>query len=76
VLLPVLVRQLGAGWGVVASSAVFALAHLSLGELTPLVVLGFALGWMRLSTGRLSVSIWLHALWNGFTFSNLVLLGS
>jgi membrane protease YdiL (CAAX protease family) len=76
VLLPVLVRQLGAGWGVVASSAVFALAHLSLGELTPLVVLGLALGWIRLSTGRLSVSIWLHALWNGFTFSNLVLLGS
>lgn len=76
VLLPVLVRQLGAGWGVVVSSAVFALAHLSLGELAPLFVLGLALGWMRLSTGRLSSSIWLHAFWNGLTFSNLVLLGS
>jgi len=76
VLLPVMVRRVGAGWGVVVSSAVFALAHLSLGELTPLFVLGLALGWMRLSSGRLSASIWLHALWNGLTFSNLVLLGS
>ena len=74
VLLPVLVRQFGAAGGVVASSAVFALAHLSLGELTPLFVLGLVLGWMRLSTGRLSVSIWLHALWNSFTLINLVLL--
>ncbi|MCT0199523.1 CPBP family intramembrane metalloprotease [Synechococcus sp. CS-1325] len=76
VLLPVLVRQLGAGWGVVVSSAVFALAHLSLSELAPLFVLGLALGWLRLASGRLSASIWLHALWNGLTFSNLVLLGS
>jgi len=69
-------RKLGPIWGVVLSSAIFGLAHLSLGELSPLFVLGLALGWLRLSSGRLSSCIWMHALWNGLTFSNLVLLGS
>ncbi|NQV10296.1 MAG: CPBP family intramembrane metalloprotease [Cyanobacteria bacterium] len=76
VLLPVMARKLGPIWGVVLSSAIFGLAHLSLSELSPLFVLGLALGWLRLSSGRLSSCIWMHALWNGLTFSNLVLLGS
>lgn len=75
VLLPVLSRQLGSLWGVLLSSAVFGLAHLSIGELPPLFVLGLLLGWLRLSSGRLSAAIWLHAMWNALTFSNLVLLG-
>jgi membrane protease YdiL (CAAX protease family) len=74
VLLPVLSRRLGSLWGVVLSSAVFGLAHLSIGELPPLFVLGLLLGWLRLSSGRLSASIWLHTLWNALTFSNLLLL--
>ncbi len=74
VLLPVLARRLGSGWGLALSAAVFGIAHLSLGELPPLFMLGLGLGWLRLSTGRLSASIWLHALWNGLTFINLMLL--
>ena len=76
VLLPVAARELGSGWGVVISAAVFAIAHLSLGELPPLFVLGLGLGWLRLSSGRLGASVLMHALWNALTFSNLVLLGS
>ena len=75
VLLPVATRQLGPGWGVLISAAVFAVAHLSLGELLPLLVLGLGLGWLRWSGGRLGSCVLLHALWNGLTFTNLVLLG-
>ena len=76
VLLPVLGRELGAGWGVVLSAAVFAVAHLSLGELPPLFMLGLGLGWLRWSGGRLGSCVLMHGLWNGLTFSNLLLLGS
>ncbi len=76
VLLPVAARELGGPWGVVVSAAVFAVAHLSLGELPALFVLGLGLGWLRLSSGRLGASVLMHALWNAMTFGNLVLLGS
>jgi len=74
VLLPVLGRELGPLSAVLISSAVFGLAHLSLGEFPPLFTLGLGLGWLRLSSGRLSTCVGLHALWNGLTFTNLLLL--
>lgn len=74
VLLPVLVRSLGRGWGVFLSGLVFAVAHLSIGELPPLLVLGLGLGLMRLSSGRLLPCVVMHACWNGATFLNLILL--
>ncbi len=74
VLLPVLGQRWGRGWGVVVSALTFGLAHLSLGELTPLVVLGLALGWLRLRSGRLAPCVLMHGFWNGLTFLNLVLL--
>jgi hypothetical protein len=74
VLLPVLGRRFGALPGVLGSALVFGLAHLSLGELMPLVVLGLGLGWLRLGTGRLGPCVLMHGLWNGFTFANLLLL--
>jgi membrane protease YdiL (CAAX protease family) len=74
VLLPVLGRRLGGGKAVVISAAVFALAHLSLGELIPLFLLGIGLGWLRWRSGRLSCSVWMHGLWNGLTFLNLLVL--
>ncbi|MFM2159104.1 MAG: hypothetical protein RLZZ124_1578, partial [Cyanobacteriota bacterium] len=76
VLLPVAARELGAARGVALSAAVFAVAHLSLSELLPLFTLGLGLGWLRLSSARLSSCVLMHALWNGLTFANLVLLGS
>ena len=76
VLLPVLGRSLGRGWSVFGSALVFAIAHLSIGELLPLLVLGLGLALLRLSSGRLLPCVVMHALWNGVTFFNLVLLGS
>jgi hypothetical protein len=74
VLLPVLASSLGRAWGVFASALVFGVAHLSVGELPPLVVLGIGLGLLRLSSGRLIPCVLMHALWNGVTFANLLLL--
>ena len=74
VLLPVLGRQLGGWKAVLISAAVFAIAHLSLGELIPLFLLGIGLGWLRWRSGRLSCSVWMHGLWNGLTFLNLLVL--
>lgn len=74
VLLPVLARHWGAAAGVGVSALVFGLAHLSLGELTPLTLLGLALGWLRLRHGRLGPCVLMHGLWNGLTFLNLILL--
>lgn len=76
VLLPVVARQRGAWLAVLVSGLVFAVAHLSLGELPALLMLGLGLGWLRLSSGRLGASVLMHSLWNAMTFANLVLLGS
>ncbi|MFM7312909.1 MAG: lysostaphin resistance A-like protein [Cyanobium sp.] len=74
VLLPVLARRLGPLPAVLASAALFALAHLSLSELVPLLVLGSGLGWLRWRSGRLGASVLMHGLWNGLTFVNLLVL--
>ncbi len=75
VLLPVLVRSIGRNVGVIVSALVFALAHLSVGEFPPLVVLGLGLAFLRLSSGRLFPCVLMHSLWNGVTFASLLLLG-
>ncbi len=74
VLLPVLGQRWGAIPGLLASAFTFAVAHLSLGELAPLLVLGLGLGWLRLRSGRLAPCVLMHAFWNGLTFTNLLLL--
>ena len=74
VLLPVAGQRIGGGGAVILSAAVFAIAHLSLSELAPLFVLGLGLGWLRWRSGRLASSVLMHALWNGLTFMNLLVL--
>ena len=74
VLLPVLGPRLGALGAVLASAALFALAHLSLGELVPLFVLGVGLGLLRWRTGRLAPGVFMHGFWNALTFINLISL--
>ena len=76
VLLPVIGQRWGPGRGVLVSAAIFALAHLSLGELVPLFLLGLGLGWLRWRTGRLAAPVLMHGLWNGLTFLNLLLLAN
>ena len=74
VLLPILSRDFGKIFGIITSSFIFALAHLSFNEFPPLFVLGIGLAMTRLISGRLSSSIFMHSLWNGLTFLNLFLL--
>ena len=74
VLLPILSRDFGIIMGIIISSFVFALAHLSIGEMLPLFVLGIGLAITRLISGRLFSSVIMHSLWNGLTFLNLFLL--
>ena len=73
-LLPVLVTRLGPLPGVLLSGLLFAMAHISVGELAPLTVLGVGLGLVRLRSGRLWPSVLMHGLWNAVTFLNLLLL--
>ncbi len=73
-LLPVLARRTGSVTGVVLSGLLFGVAHISIGELAPLTVLGIGLALVRLSSGRLFPCVLMHALWNAVTFVNLLLL--
>ena len=75
VLLPVAGRRFGSAAGIGLSALVFAVAHLSLGELPPLLTLGLGLGWLRWSGGRLGSCVLMHAFWNALTFLNLIVLG-
>tara|TARA_Y100001968_G_scaffold223690_1_gene206328 strand:+ start:4594 stop:5940 length:1347 start_codon:yes stop_codon:yes gene_type:complete len=74
ILLPVLISRMGKIIGLVLSALIFALAHLSVGELPPLFALGIGLGLMRLSSGRLLPCALMHSLWNGVTFASLLLV--
>ena len=74
VLLPTISRDFGIIWGIIISAFIFALAHLSIGEMPPLFVLGIGLGITRIATGSLLSSVIMHSLWNGLTFLNLFLL--
>jgi len=74
ILLPTLSRDFGIIMGIIVSAFIFALAHLSLGEMLPLFVLGIGLGITRIASGSLLSSVIMHSLWNGLTFLNLFLL--
>ena len=74
ILLPTLSRNFGVISGIIVSAFIFALAHLSLGEMPPLFVLGIGLGITRVASGSLFSSVIMHSLWNGLTFLNLFLL--
>ncbi len=74
ILLPTLSRDFGVISGIVVSAFIFALAHLSLGEMPPLFVLGIGLAITRIASGSLFSSVIMHSLWNGLTFLNLFLL--
>ena len=74
VLLPILSRDFGIILGIVISAFIFAIAHLSISEMPPLLVLGIGLGITRLVSGSLLSSVIMHSLWNGLTFFNLFLL--
>ncbi|MEO8893084.1 MAG: CPBP family glutamic-type intramembrane protease [Coleofasciculaceae cyanobacterium] len=75
-LLPSLTRYMPVWGAVVASSLLFAIAHLSLSEVLPLATLGMVLGIVYTRSRNLLSSILLHSLWNAGTLFSLFVLGS
>ena len=75
-LLPSLTRYLPVWGAIVASSLLFAIAHLSLSEILPLTVLGMILGVVYTRSRNLLAPMLLHSLWNSGTLLSLFILGS
>jgi uncharacterized protein len=64
-------------WQAIALSGfIFALAHLNLGDVLPLSLLGMVLGTVYWRSRNLLSSILLHSLWNSGSFIGLLILGS
>ena len=75
-LLPSLTRYLPVWGAIVASSLLFAVAHLSLSEVLPLTTLGIVLGIVYTRSRNLLAPMFLHGLWNSGTLLSLFILGS
>jgi uncharacterized protein len=75
-LLPSLTRYLPVWGAIVASSLLFAVAHLSLSEVLPLTTLGMVLGIVYTRSRNLLAPMFLHSLWNSGTLLSLYILGS
>ena len=75
-LLPSLTRYMPVWGAIVLSSFVFAIAHLSLSEVLPLMVLGMVLGIVYTRSRNLLAPMLLHSAWNSITMLGLFLLGS
>ncbi len=74
--LPSLTRYIPVWGSILLSAFVFAVAHLSLSEILPLMTLGIILGFVYSRSRNLLAPILLHSLWNGSTLLSLFLLGS
>ena len=75
-LLPSLTRYMPVWGAILASSLLFAIAHLSLSEVLPLATLGMVLAIVYTRSRNLLSSILLHSLWNAGTLLSLFVLGS
>jgi uncharacterized protein len=64
-------------WQAIALSGfIFALAHLNLGDVLPLTLLGMVLGTVYWRSRNLLSSMLLHSVWNSGSFIGLLILGS
>lgn len=75
-LLPSLTRYFSVPSAIIFSSLLFAIAHLNLSEVLPLVTLGLVLGVVYTRSRNLLAPMLLHSLWNSGTLVSLFLLGS
>jgi hypothetical protein len=74
-LLPSLTRYMPVWGAIVLSSFLFAVAHLNLSEVLPLMTLGMVLGFVYARSRNLLASMLVHGLWNAGTLLSLVTLG-
>ena len=75
-LLPSLTRYVPVSSAIVISGVIFAIAHLSLAEVIPLMTLGIILGIVYTRSRSLLASMMVHSLWNSGTLFTLFVLGS
>ncbi|MEL7034648.1 MAG: CPBP family glutamic-type intramembrane protease [Cyanobacteria bacterium J06592_8] len=75
-LLPSLTRYMSLGNAIVLSSLFFAIAHMNISEIIPLMTLGIVLGVVYTRSRNLLSSMLLHCLWNSGTLLSLYILGS
>jgi uncharacterized protein len=75
-LLSSLSKYVSVTTAIILSSLLFAIAHLSLSEIVPLMTLGIVLGVVYSRSRNLLSSILLHGLWNSGTLISLFILGS
>ncbi|MBD3559829.1 CPBP family intramembrane metalloprotease, partial [Planktothrix sp. FACHB-1355] len=75
-LLPSLTRYMPVWGATIASSLLFAVAHLSLSEVLPLTTLGIVLAVVYTRSRNLLAPMLLHSLWNSGTLLSLFILGS
>ncbi|KAG0499252.1 hypothetical protein HPP92_003560 [Vanilla planifolia] len=71
-LLPSLTRYMSLWRAIVLSAFAFALAHFNAQRLLPLVFLGVIMGAVFAKSRNLLASMFLHGLWNGFVFLDLM----
>jgi hypothetical protein len=74
-LLPSLTRYMSTWQAILLSSFLFAIVHLSLSEVLPLMALAIVLGVVYTRTQNLLASMLLHCLWNSGTLIALFLVG-
>jgi uncharacterized protein len=75
-LLPSLSKYVSVTTAIILSSLLFAIAHLSLSEILPLMTLGIVLGIVYSRSRNLLSSMLLHGLWNSGTLISLFILGA
>lgn len=73
ILLPVLMKKMGLGTAIVASSLFFAGIHQHLPSMAPLFILAVVLAMLYIHSGSLWASIVLHAVFNGVSVCILLL---
>lgn len=75
-LLPSLTRYVPVWGSIILSAFLFAIAHMSLSEVLPLMTLGIILGFVYVKSRNLLAPMLLHSLWNSGTLLSLFILGS
>jgi uncharacterized protein len=75
-LLPSLSRYISVWGSIFISGFIFAIAHLSVSEVAPLMTLGVVLGFVYSRSRNLLAPMLVHSLWNSGTLFSLFVLGS
>jgi hypothetical protein len=65
-------KRFGNGWGIVLSALLFSVAHLQIGSLLPIFILGLLLAWLYVKTGSIWPCIFTHLAYNSIAMLFMV----